>query len=193
MISLPEEYEGHTPADQWTTYKMGADNPYHAVRIGGEGFDLPITKGADARLIAAAPELLVKAKVLDKIIAWHDKMQLQSEGIEYELDRMNWMLENPDKDYDDYPYTYDGGFREGFEEYDAESTCSCGCNIGDCQCKKGCGCGCNHAKGGAKWAAEEFGAEGGDIFLKTFIEETTSRRDGKKKVKNMDFGLFFKL
>ena len=43
-----------------------------------------------------------KAQVLDKIMAWHDRMQLQSDGIAYELDRMEWMLENPDKDYDDY-------------------------------------------------------------------------------------------
>ena len=66
----------------------------------------------------------VKAKVFDKIFEWHEQMQLQGEGIEYELDRMRWMLENPDKGYDDYPYTYDGQLREGF---DAESTCaSCG-------------------------------------------------------------------
>tara|TARA_R100001082_G_scaffold93922_1_gene60768 strand:+ start:1290 stop:1529 length:240 start_codon:yes stop_codon:yes gene_type:complete len=45
-----------------------------------------------------------KAMVLDKIIAWHERMQLQGEGIAHELDRMNWMLENPDKDYDDYPW-----------------------------------------------------------------------------------------
>tara|TARA_R110002060_G_scaffold71525_2_gene80155 strand:+ start:684 stop:2861 length:2178 start_codon:yes stop_codon:yes gene_type:complete len=43
-----------------------------------------------------------KAQVLDKIMAWHDRMQLQSDSIAYELDRMDWMLENPDKDYDDY-------------------------------------------------------------------------------------------
>ncbi|WP_347852222.1 hypothetical protein [Planktomarina sp.] len=43
-----------------------------------------------------------KAQVLDKIMAWHDRMQLQSDGIADELDRMKWMLENPDKDYDDY-------------------------------------------------------------------------------------------
>ena len=55
-----KQFEGHTPAEQWTTYPMGADNPYHAVRIGGEGLNLPITKGADARLIAAAPELLAE-------------------------------------------------------------------------------------------------------------------------------------
>lgn len=66
----------------------------------------------------------VKAKVFDKIFEWHEQMQLQGEGIEYELDRMRWMLENPDKGYDDYPYTYDGQLREGF---DAETTCaSCG-------------------------------------------------------------------
>ena len=43
-----------------------------------------------------------KAQVLDKIMAWHDRMQLQSDGIADELDRMEWMLENPDKDYADY-------------------------------------------------------------------------------------------
>lgn len=59
-IMSDKQFEGHTPAEQWTTYPMGADNPYHAVRIGGEGLDLPITKGADARLIAAAPELLAE-------------------------------------------------------------------------------------------------------------------------------------
>ena len=116
-----EDYEGHTPTDQWTTYTMGvhsdgrlSDKAYHAVRIGREGFDLPITKGADARLVADAPKLLAKSRVLDKIIAWHERNQLQGESIQYELDRINWMLENPDKDYDEYPYTYDGGFREGF-------------------------------------------------------------------------------
>lgn len=57
----------------------------------------------------------VKAKVFDKIFEWHEQMQLQGEGIEYELDRMRWMLENPDKGYDDYPYTYDGQLREGFD------------------------------------------------------------------------------
>jgi len=66
-----KQFEGHTPAKQWTTYSMGADNPYHAVRIGGEGFDLPITKGADARLLAAAPELLAEnsryRKALERI------------------------------------------------------------------------------------------------------------------------------
>ena len=58
---------------------------------------------------------LAKSRVLDKIIAWHERNQLQGESIQYELDRINWMLENPDKDYDEYPYTYDGGFREGFD------------------------------------------------------------------------------
>lgn len=66
-----EDYEGHTPTDQWTTYKMGvhsdgrlSDNAYHAVRIGEEGFDLPITKGADARLVANAPKLLAENRRL---------------------------------------------------------------------------------------------------------------------------------
>ena len=57
----------------------------------------------------------VKAKVFDSIFEWHEQMQLQGEGIEYELDRMRWMLENPDEGYDDYPYTYEGQLREGFD------------------------------------------------------------------------------
>ena len=57
-----DKYEGHTPADQWTTYKMGADKPYHAVRIGQRGLDLELKFGADAQLIADAP--LLKEEVL---------------------------------------------------------------------------------------------------------------------------------
>ena len=69
------QFEGHTPAEEWTTYSMGADNPYHAVRIGGEGFDLPITKGADARLVANAPKLLAKAKRLDEVKRYADSFK----------------------------------------------------------------------------------------------------------------------
>ena len=47
-----------------------------------------------------------KAQVLDKIMARHDRMKLQSDSIAYELDRMEWMLENPDKDYDDYAESF---------------------------------------------------------------------------------------
>ena len=53
-----DKYEGHTPADQWTIYKMGVDKPYHAVRFGQRGLDLELEFGADARLIADAPILL---------------------------------------------------------------------------------------------------------------------------------------
>jgi hypothetical protein len=71
---------------------------------------------ADApKILNAYKKLLAKTRVLDKIIAWHERNQLQGESIQYELDRINWMLENPNKDYDEYPYIYDGGFREGFE------------------------------------------------------------------------------
>ena len=59
-----DKYEGHTPADQWTTYKMGADKPYHAVRFGGRGLDLELKFGADAQLIADAPKLLADVKRL---------------------------------------------------------------------------------------------------------------------------------
>tara|TARA_R110002110_G_scaffold413488_1_gene640945 strand:+ start:371 stop:685 length:315 start_codon:yes stop_codon:yes gene_type:complete len=58
------KYEGHTPADQWTIYKMGADKPYHAVRFGQRGLDLELEFGADAQLIADAPLLLAEVKRL---------------------------------------------------------------------------------------------------------------------------------
>ena len=63
-----DKYEGHTPADQWVTYKMGADKPYHAVRFGQRGLDLELEFGADARLIADAPKLLAEVKRLRKRI-----------------------------------------------------------------------------------------------------------------------------
>ena len=59
-----DKYEGHTPAVQWTTYEMGADKPHHAVRIGGRGLDLELKFGADAQLIADAPDLLAEVKAL---------------------------------------------------------------------------------------------------------------------------------
>jgi hypothetical protein len=63
-----DKYEGHTPADQWTIYKMGADKPYHAVRFGQRGLDLELEFGADARLIADAPLLLAEVKRLRKMV-----------------------------------------------------------------------------------------------------------------------------
>ena len=59
-----DKYTGHTDADQWTTYKMGADNPHHAVRFGEQGLNLELKFGADARLIADAPLLLAEVKRL---------------------------------------------------------------------------------------------------------------------------------
>ena len=43
-----------------------------------------------------------KAKVLDIIIDWHQRNQMQSETIAYNLDRIYWLLENPDQDWEDY-------------------------------------------------------------------------------------------
>ena len=43
-----------------------------------------------------------KAKVLDIIIDWHQRNQMQSETIAYNLDRIHWLLENPDQDWEDY-------------------------------------------------------------------------------------------
>jgi hypothetical protein len=55
-----DKYEGHTPGP-WVHYKMGADEPYNSVHANGWetwGIQVPITHNADARLIAAAPDLL---------------------------------------------------------------------------------------------------------------------------------------
>ena len=43
-----------------------------------------------------------KAKVLDIIIDWHQRNQMQSETIAYNLDRIHWLLENPDQDWEAY-------------------------------------------------------------------------------------------
>ena len=61
-----EQFDGHTPGP-WAFYTMGADEPYHAVHADGWetwGIQTPITNGADARLIAAAPDLLAEVKRL---------------------------------------------------------------------------------------------------------------------------------
>ena len=80
-----DKYEGHTPADQWTTYKMGADKPYHAVRFGQRGLDLELEFGADAQLIADAPLLLAEVKRLR----------------EYNDALLNWMMNHLDRDEDE--------------------------------------------------------------------------------------------
>ena len=48
-----------------------------------------------------------RALVLEKIMAWHERMQLQGEGIAHNLDRMEWMIKNPDKEYEDFDKEYD--------------------------------------------------------------------------------------
>ena len=77
-----DKYEGHTPADQWTTYELGADNPYHAVRIGGRGLDLELKFGADAQLIADAPLLLEEVKRLREGIKQMADTWLDSSGMD---------------------------------------------------------------------------------------------------------------
>ncbi len=47
-------------------------------------------------------EVFTKALVLDKIMEWHKRMQLQGEGIAHRLDRMDWLLKNPTKKYEEY-------------------------------------------------------------------------------------------
>jgi|TARA_R110000824_G_scaffold542_4_gene3486 hypothetical protein len=53
-------------------------------------------------LVEKALTLYDKALVFDAIYDWHTRMQLQGEGIEYNLDRMDWLLKNPTKEYEDY-------------------------------------------------------------------------------------------
>ncbi len=74
-----DKYEGHTPPDQWTTYKMGADNPHHAVRFGEQGLDLELKFGADAQLIADAPLLLAEVKRL------REKLNLIRDTLFYDI------------------------------------------------------------------------------------------------------------
>ena len=78
------KYEGHTPANQWTTYEMGADKPYHAVRIGGRGLDLELKFGADAQLIADAPNLLAEVKRL------RGELKFVIEMLEEKPNTMEW-------------------------------------------------------------------------------------------------------
>jgi hypothetical protein len=88
-----------------------------------------------------------KAQVLDKIMARHDRMQLQSDGIAYELDRMEWMLENPDKDYDDYAESFGA---ESLEDLDKSQLIDLIKNLEDRD---------EYVKGYVENAAESFGAE----------------------------------
>ena len=47
-------------------------------------------------------EIFTKALAFDAIYDWHSRMQLQGEGIAHNLDRMDWLLKNPTKKYEDY-------------------------------------------------------------------------------------------
>mgnify|MGYP007032462550 CR=1 FL=1 len=127
-----DKYEGHTEGP-WEQYSAAA---YHAVVL-PDDIELIPPKLADAQLIADAPLLLEevkrlrealvgdsedwttdelvekaltlydKALVFDAIYDWHTRMQLQGEGIEYNLDRMDWLLKNPTKEYEDYEMVFE--------------------------------------------------------------------------------------
>lgn len=49
-------------------------------------------------------EVFTKALVFDSIYNWHKRMQLQGEGIEYNLDRLEWLLRNPTEKYEGYDW-----------------------------------------------------------------------------------------
>ena len=53
-------------------------------------------------LVEKALTLYDKAHAFDAIYDWHSRMQLQGEGIAHNLDRMDWLLKNPTKEYEDY-------------------------------------------------------------------------------------------
>ena len=59
----------------------------------------------------------VKARVLNKILLWHENMQLQSDEIADRMDRILWMLDNPDKYWEDWDLHAKD---MGYEGYDAE-------------------------------------------------------------------------
>ena len=71
---------------EWLMYEISKDY--------NEGFS------AEGDTLKVSP--FRKAKVLDIIIDWHRRNQLQSETIAYNLDRIHWLLENPDRDWEDY-------------------------------------------------------------------------------------------
>ena len=57
-------------------------------------------------------EWMKKAIAFDSIYQHHQNLVLQSEGHQYVLDIMDWLLENPTKAYRDYPYTINGQEKE---------------------------------------------------------------------------------
>jgi len=58
-------------------------------------------------LVEKALTLYDKALVFDTIYDWYERMQLQSESYENKLWRMDWLLKNPTKEYEDYDKEYD--------------------------------------------------------------------------------------
>ena len=85
-----DKYKGHTPADQWTTYEMGAGNPRHAVRFGQRGLDLELKFGADARLIADAPLLLAEVMRLRGLL--REVADAYAEGNEEQVETLAYNL-----------------------------------------------------------------------------------------------------
>ena len=53
-------------------------------------------------LVEKAHTLYDKALAFDAIYDWHSRMQLQGECMALNLDRMDWLLNNPTKEYEDY-------------------------------------------------------------------------------------------
>tara|TARA_R100000152_G_C6718139_1_gene144565 strand:- start:318 stop:590 length:273 start_codon:yes stop_codon:yes gene_type:complete len=64
-----------------------------------KGYDLAMLA---KELLAEVKRLENKALVFDTIYDFYERMQLQSESYENQLWRMDWLLENPTKEYEDY-------------------------------------------------------------------------------------------
>jgi hypothetical protein len=187
-----KQFEGHTPAEEWTTYSMGVhadgrlgDNPYHAVSIGGYGLNLPITKGADARLLAAAPELLAENKRYRKTLERIAREDYNQNHYEHTEERHIWNMMHNMIQQARMALGQDietGELRA--EEFGAESNCSCGnrfinqCYVCDTQicayCNYNNSAKCDKCYEGddSHWA-EEFGAEfsrGEMLNLRKYID-----------------------
>ena len=89
-----EQFDGHTPGP-WALHTMGADEPYHSVHADGWGtwgIQTPITNGADARLIAAAPDLLAEVERLRAcLLTYQPPEGFGWDDIHPRFSRDNWL------------------------------------------------------------------------------------------------------
>ena len=118
-----DKYEGHTPVVAWrmalsairntnkADVQLIADAPLlleEVKRLREQYTELREALVGDnpnwthEELIEKVLEIYDKALVFDIIYDFNERMQLQSESYENELWRMDWLLKNPTKEYEDY-------------------------------------------------------------------------------------------